>query len=280
MIEPRGKLSVRRQCKLLNLNRSSFYRPLKGESEENLALMTEMDKINYDEPTFGVLRIQDALKEKGLYAGEKRIRRLMKVMRIEAIYPKRNLSKLGHAQYKYPYLLRNLEVTKPNQVWAIDITFIPMEKGFMFLSAIIDVYSRYVVGWDISNTLAAKNQTDLLEQTIEQLEKKPEIINSDQGAQYTCSNWVDYLKSRDIKISMDGKGRATDNAFIERFFRSLKWDGIYVNPPKDGMDLYMKVNTFVQKYNFRSHQGISRMKPIELYQHFCVDFKEKEAKRN
>ena len=264
MVDGTANLSVRHQCQLLGLNRSSYYAPVQGESALNLELMRRIDRINLAEPSFGVLRMQDALKEQGYHVNVKRVRRLMRKMCIQTIYPKRNLSKLGHAQYVYAYLLRHLEITKPNQVWAIDITYIPMEKGFMYLTAIIDLFSRYLLAWDLSNSLAAEIQTDLVDKAIEQY-TKPDIINSDQGSQYTCSNWVTQLKKMEIQISMDGKGRATDNAFIERFFRSLKWDHVYLFPANDGIELYKGISTFIDKYNNRAHQGIDRRKPVELY---------------
>ena len=149
-------------------------------------------------------------------------------------------------------------------MWAIDITYIPMKCGRMYLTAIIDLYSRFIVGWQLSNSLEKENQTTLLQQTIATY-GKPEIINSDQGSQYTCANWVETLKGLDIRISMDGKGRATDNAIIERWFRTLKQKYIYLNPPETGLSLFHGVRAFVDKYNQRRHQGINRKKPMELY---------------
>lgn len=264
MIDPSNGMSIRHQCKLFGLNRSTYYRPKRGESEQNLLVMHQIDKIHLVEPTFGVLRMQDALKEKGYSVNVKRVRRLMRKMGIEVLYPKRNLSKLGLAQYIHPYLLRNRVVSRPNEVWGIDITYIAMASGFMYLTGIIDHYSRYIVGWDIGNSLAAEHQTILLARTIEQF-GKPDIINSDQGSQYTCANWVNYLKTQGIQISMDGKGRATDNCYIERFFRTLKWDHVYLYPADNGWMLYNGVSSFINKYHNRSHQGIERRKPIDLY---------------
>ena len=236
-----------------------------GESEENLALMRQIDQFFLADPTLGVLGMQDELRDHGMSFNEKRIRRLMRKMCLEAIYPKRNLSRLGVSRYIHPYLLRGLEVTRPNQVWAIDITYIPMKHGFMYLTAIIDLYSRFIVGWQISNSLEKETQTDLLRSTIARY-GKPDIVNSDQGAQYTCEHWVSTLQETGIRISMDGKGRATDNAFIERFFGTLKRKHIYLNPASDGLELYVGVATFIEKYNRRNHQGVDRKKPINLYQ--------------
>jgi len=265
LIESNQKLSIRRQVDLLEISRSSLYYKPVGESPENIELMELMDRLFLDDPTLGVLGMQDELKEWHIRANVKRIRRLLRKMGIEPIYPKRNLSRLGKAQYIHPYLLRHLTVVRPNQVWAIDISYIPMKHGFMYLTAIIDLYSRFIVGWQISNSLEKETQTKLLNAAIRKY-GKPEIINSDQGSQYTSAHWVETLKSLGIKISMDGKGRATDNAFIERWFRTIKQKHIYLNPAENGLELYQGVDKFVKKYNHRRHQGINRRKPIELYQ--------------
>jgi putative transposase len=186
-------------------------------------------------------------------------------MGLMAIYPKRNLSKLGLKKYIHPYLLKGLKITRPNQVFAIDITYLPMKNGFLYLTAIIDVYSRYIVGWGISNTLDADASLSVLKQAIKD-HGKPEIINSDQGSQFTCEQWVDYLKEEDIRISMDGKGRAIDNIFIERFWRSLKYDYVYLHPANDGLELYQGVKEYIHYYNHtRHHQGIDRRIPADLY---------------
>lgn len=257
-------LSVRVQTDLLSIPRGRLYYLPKGESAANVALMHQIDQIVTLEPTFGILRIQDALLEEGILANVKRIRRLARKMGIEAIYPKRNLTKLGLAKYIKPYLLRNYKALSPNDVWAIDITYIPMEMGFMYLTAIIDHYSRYLLGWALHNTLEKETQTDLLAKIVSKY-GKPNIINSDQGSQYTCNNWVSYLADQGIRISMDGKGRATDNAYIERFFRTIKWDHIYLYPTNDCVELYQGIKGFIHKYNNRTHQGIGREKPVNLY---------------
>ena len=264
LVDSSHPLSMRRQCELLSVSRSTVYYKGVGESKENLRLMATMDRLFTEDPTLGVLGMQDELADMGIHYNIKRIRRLLRKMGVEPIYPKKNLSKLGHAKYVHPYLLRHLEITRPNQVWAIDITYIPMKCGRMYLTAIIDLYSRFIVGWQISNTLEKENQTTLLQQTIATY-GKPEIINADQGSQYTCANWVNTLQELDIRISMDGKGRATDNAIIERWFRTLKQKYIYLNPPETGSSLFHGVRTFVDKYNQRRHQGINRKKPMELY---------------
>lgn len=264
LMDAESPVSIRAQAKLLDVDRSGFYYNPVGESAENQSLMKHIDTLFLDDPTLGVDGMQDELSDIKLWYNVKRIRRLMRKMCLDPIYPKRNLSKLGLAKYIHPYLLRNLAITQPNQVWAIDITYIPMKSGFMYLTAIIDVYSRFIVGWQISNSLAQETQTAVLHRAIERY-GKPQIINSDQGAQYTCEHWVSTLKELEIRISMDGKGRATDNAFIERFFGTLKRKHIYLNPAKDGLELYSGVEKFMKKYNLRNHRGINRKKPQHLY---------------
>ena len=266
MITKHQDISIRKQCELLEVSRSTLYHIPKGECDENISLMEKIDRLHLEYPTYGVLRMQDQLSELGVEVNHKRVRRLMRKMQIHVIYPKVNLSKLGKAKYIHPYLLKDLTIVKPNQVWAIDITYVPMKKGFMYLTGIIDLYSRKILGWDISNSLEAETQTDLVEKTILKY-GKPDIINSDQGSQYTSSNWEQTLKKYGIKISMDGKGRATDNAFIERFFRTLKQDHIYLNPANDGWELAKGVACFIKHYNNCKHQGINRQKPNELYKH-------------
>ncbi len=192
------KLSIRKQCNLVGISRSSVYYYPVGESDENLRIMRMRDEHHIEHPTHGILQMQDFLfNEKKISANYKRVHRLLRLMGIIAIYPKRNFSKLGLAKYIRPYLLRGLEITRPNQVWAIDITYIPMAKGFMCLVAIIDLYSRYVVPWDVFNTLDADNSLGLLKRAISK-HGKPEIINSDQGSQFTCPGWISYLEKQKI----------------------------------------------------------------------------------
>lgn len=265
MIDKMSKLSIRQQCYIIGISRSSlYYKPL-GESKENLKLMRMLDEHFMYHPTYGVLQMQDYLQLKGYNVNEKRVRRLLRKMGIMAIFPKRNLSKMLHREYVHPYLLRGLSITRSNQVWEIDITYIPMRKGFMYLTAIIDVYSRFVVGWTLSNTLEAEVQQKLLKTAIIQY-GKPEIVNSDQGSQFTCYDWVKLLKDSGIKISMDGKGRALDNIFIERLWRTVKQDYVYLNPADDGIELYQGIKDFFEEYNYKkTHQGIGRHIPFEVY---------------
>ncbi len=265
MIKPNKRLSIRRQCELVSINRSNVYYKPAEETEENLFIMRLMDEHYLNYPTHGVLQIQDFLYTKKLKVNHKRVRRLLRKMGIMAIYPKKNLSRLGNAKYIYPYLLKGLVVNRTNQIWEIDITYIAMKHGFMYLTAIIDLYSRFVVAWDISNSLDAENVLSVLKQAIKQ-HGEPEIINSDQGSQFTCSLWIEYLKEKQIKISMDSKGRALDNIFIERLWRTVKQDYVYLNPAEDGIELYKGLKRFFEYYNHqKAHQGIGRIRPVELY---------------
>jgi putative transposase len=265
VIKKEKQLSIRRQCELLEINRSTVYYEPKGESKENLKIMRLLDERHLAHPTHGVLQMQDFLFALGMLVNVKRIRRLMRKMRIMAQYPKRNLSKLGQARYVRPYLLRGLEIQRINQVWAIDITYIPMSSGFMYLTAIIDVRSRFVVGWGLHNTLEAENCLEVLKTAIGRY-GKPEIINSDQGSQFTCPLWIEYLEKHQIQISMDGKGRAIDNIFIERLWRTVKQDYVYLHPADNGLVLYQGLKWFFDFYNYeKTHQGIDRKRPAEIY---------------
>lgn len=258
-------ISIRSQCELITVNRSMVYYEPIGESEENLAIMRLMDEHYLDHPTHGVLQMQDFLFSLCFLVNHKRVRRLLRKMGLMAIYPKRNLSKLGHAKYIRPYLLKGLKIIKPNQAWAVDITYIPMARGFMYLTAIIDLYSRYVVGWDVFNSLDAENTLEVLKQAIN-VHGKPEIINSDQGSQFTCALWTEYVEKAGIKISMDGKGRAIDNIFIERLWRTVKQDHVYLYPAENGTQLYTGLKDFFVYYNNqKTHQGIGRVSPVKLY---------------
>ena len=265
-VSHKEKLSIRKQCKLMGVSRSSIYYNPVGESGENFRIMRLMDEHHMKHPTHGILQMQDFLyHEKQIIANYKRVQRLLRLMGIMAIYPKRNLSKLGHAKYIRPYLLKGLEINRPNQVWAIDITYIPMAKGFMYLVAIIDLYSRFVVAWDVFNTLNAENALGLLKRAIGK-HGRPDIINSDQGSQFTCPGWTSYLEKQNVKISMDGKGRAIDNIFIERLWRTVKQDYVYLYPASNGKELYHGLKDFFTYYNTRkTHQGIGRQIPAQRY---------------
>lgn len=256
-------LSIRNQCDLLNVSRSSlYYKPI-GEKPENLEIMQIMDKHILEEPTAGVLTMQSMLEDKDIKASYERVRRLMRKANIRPIYPRRHLTVLGEKKYVHPYLLKDLKIERANQVWEIDITYVPMHKGFMYLTAIIDVYSRAIMAWGLSNTLDAQASLEVVKQAIK-TKGKPEILNSDQGSQFTCLAYVVLLKEEGIRISMDGKGRALDNIYIERFWRTIKYQHIFLNPADDGITLYRGIKKWMDKYHNKNHQGINQ-KPIEKY---------------
>jgi putative transposase len=265
MIEPtHTKLSIRKQCGVLSINRSGVYYCHKDESTLNLVLMRQMDEWMLEDPTLGVLGMVDEFKDQNILVNPKRIRRLMRKMGLRAIYPKKNLSALGEAKYIHPYLLRGLSITRANQVWCVDITYIPMKKGFMYLTAIIDVYSRKIMAWGLSNSLANDCCIEVLNKAITQY-GEPEILNSDQGSQFTSKQWITRLEQEGIRVSMDGKGRALDNIYIERFWRTLKQRHVYLNPAVDGLELYQGIERFMLRYNNKRHQGIERIAPNIKY---------------
>lgn len=264
LIDPVEKLSIRRQCQILELTRGSIYYQPKGENADNLAMMRLMDEHILEQPTAGVLTMQSMLRDKGYRAGYERVRRLMRKAEIMPIYPRRHLTQLGEKKYIHPYLLKGLPIDRPNQVWAVDITYIPMANGFMYMTGIIDVYSRFIVGWGLSNTLDANASLEVIKEAIA-THGKPEILNSDQGAQFTCAQYIEYLKNEKIPISMDGKGRAVDNIYIERFWRTLKYQHVYLNPADNGLQLHQGIANWITHYHSRDHQGIGRTKPYSRY---------------
>jgi len=257
-------LSVRRQCDILSIPRSSLYYQPIPEKPENVKMMHLMDRHLLQHPTEGVLSMVDMLTGLGYPVGPKRIRRLFRLMGHQTIYRRKNLTKNALKEFIKPYLLRGLKITHANQVWCTDITYIPMAKGFMYMTAFIDVYSRKIVSWGISNSMSKQWCLDVLNDAIAR-HGKPEIINSDQGSQYTSYAWTNYLEKENIRISMDGKGRATDNAWIERFWKSLKYNYIYLNPCDNGLELFEGVQNHIAYYNQKRHQSIKKS-PDESYQ--------------
>ena len=262
----RSRLPLKERCKLLSINRSGMYYKPKGESMLNEQLMRAIDACFLRHPYYGVPRMTTYLnKDLGYRVNQKRVRRLYQLMNLKTIYARPRTTVRDKASYIYPYLLTGLQITKPNQVWQTDISYIPMYRGHMFMAAIIDVYSRKIVGWSVSNTMTAQWCKELLESTIER-HGTPEIHNSDQGSQYTSDLYLDTLKANNITISMDGKGRAIDNIYIERFWRSLKQEKIYLNPPNGGVELYQSIKKYIQYYNNeRRHTSIGDIPPILKY---------------
>jgi len=282
------RLTMTRQCELAGINKSSLYYNGRPETEANLALMIRIDELHTLHPYYGARRIQKVLERKGETYNIKRIRRLMFKMGILTHYPKRNLSKPAPGHRKYPYLLRNVPITRNNQVWSTDITYVPMGKGFMYLVAVIDWHSRYVLSWKLSNTMTIEFCKSCLQEAIDQY-GAPEIFNSDQGSQFTSEKFTEIWKENNlekIKISMDGKGRATDNAIIERLWRNVKQEKIYSNSYLDGTSLWMAMVEYFNFYNLeRPHQSLDYRTPEEIYKPIVLNKltdtnKEKEAKRN
>lgn len=258
-------LSVKKQCQLLSIHRSGLYYKPGSDSSLNLYLMRCIDEHFLLYPFKGSRRMTEWLRDEGYPVNRKRVQQLYRKMGLEAIYPKPNLSKPEKGKYKYPYLLRGRHIAGPNDVWAIDITYVPMKKGFLYLAAIIDLYSRYVIGWSLSNTMNAAWIVEMVEHAVSKY-GKPIIINSDQGSQFTSEEYIDLLKGKGIQISMDGKGRATDNIFIERLWRSLKYEYVYLNPEADGLALYHGLSRWFKFYNEqRHHQALGYQRPVSLY---------------
>ena len=253
------------QCELLTIHRSSLYYSPLGESDENLDIMKKMDEQYFKTPFYGVLKLTESLRDPGHTVNQKRVRRLMKLIQWRTIYREPRTTIADKTKYKYPYLLKGLKIERKNQVWAMDITYVPMQKGFMYLTAIIDLHSRYVVHWSVSNSMTAEWCTDVLKAAIEK-HGAPEIFNTDQGSQFTSEMFINILNSNDIQISMDGKGRAIDNIFIERLWRSVKYENIYLNVYENGVDLYKGLEQYFEFYNHeRIHQSLNYGTPGKKY---------------
>ena len=258
------EISVRRQCELIGLNRSTLYYQPAGESEYNLELMRLIDRQYTKTPFYGWPRITAYLRREGHEINPKRVRRLMALMGLQAIHPKRRISIPAPGYKRHPYLLRGLKITSPCQVWSSDITYVPMRGGFMYLVAIIDWFSRYVLAWQLSNTLDGLFCRVALRQALEQ--GVPTIFNTDQGAQFTADEFTDILKGADIQISMDGRGRALDNVFVERLWRTVKYEHIYLNDYAYVPDLEAGLGGYFQFYNDeRLHQSLGYRTPAEVH---------------
>jgi len=266
MVSKDHNLSVRRQCRLLSLVRSNLYYQPKGESAENLRFMAIIDKQFLETPWYGSRQMARYMQRQGHKCGRHRVRRLMRLMRLVPIYQTPNTSK-KHPQHKiYPYLLRELTIDRPNQVWCVDITYIPMRRGFLYLVAIMDWYSRKVLSWRLSNSMEADFCIEALKDAIT-IYGKPEIMNSDQGSQFTGFEWTQALKDVHIKISMDGKGRWIDNRMIERLWRSLKYECIYLNAFETGSQARTGIGKWLAYYNAeRPHATHGILTPNEAYE--------------
>ena len=256
-------LSIKRQCELLDISRSGFYYQPKGVSEGDLSLMKLIDRQYLVTPFFGTRKIAVCLKSEGHLINRKRVRRLMRLMGLKAIYRRPRTSKPAPGHKTYPYLLDGMKITRPNQVWAADITYIPMARGFLYLVAIIDWYSRYVLSWRLSNTLEADFCVEALEEALRK--GSPDIFNTDQGAQFTSEAFTGLLEQHGVRISMDGKRSYSDNLFIERLWRTVKYEEVYLKAYQDGRDARISLGNYFRFYNTeRPHQSHGYRTPAEV----------------
>ena len=262
--EEHAALSVRRQCELLGLNRSTLYYQSARETQDNLRLMRLIDAEYTAHPFYGSRKISQWLRQQGETVNRKRVQRLMRVMGLEAIYPKPRLSVPGRGHRIYPYLLRGVAITRPDQVWSTDITYVPLRTGFMYLAAIMDWYSRCVLAWRLSNTLDGSFCLEMLEEALSG--GKPEVFNTDQGVQFTADAWTGRLASAGVAVSMDGKGRCLDNVFVERLWRSVKYEAIYPGCYETVPQLASGLEGYFPFYNEeRPHQSLEYRTPASVY---------------
>lgn len=268
MIEPKHpQLSVARQCALLELPRSSFYRQSKPETERNLTLMRVIDETYLAYPFFGSRQMRDWLRLQGHRVNRKRVQRLMRLLGLETIYRKPNLSQ-PHPTYRvYPYLLKGLVVDRPNQVWATDITYLPVTGGFAYLCAVIDWHTRCVLAWELSNTLDASFCVRTVQRAMAE-HGVPDIFNTDQGCQFTSAEFTQPLLAAGVRLSMDGKGRCLDNVFVERLWRTVKYEEVYLKNYKSLVDAHAQLTTYFDFYNeHRPHSSLGGRPPAEVYRH-------------
>lgn len=265
LIEPdHPGIPITRQCELLGLNRSSYYYGPAGETPENLLLMRLLDEQYTRTPFYGVPRMTAWLKREGHDVNHKRIERLMGVMGIHAVYPRKATSIKSSEHEIYPYLLRDVQITRPNQVWATDITYIRLKGGFLYLVAVMDWFSRYILSWSLSNTMDVEFCIEALEEALKH--DKPEIFNSDQGSQFTSPRFTGILNTIGVKISMDGRGRCFDNIMIERLWRTLKYEEVYLKDYDGAKDAYENIGNYIEFYkNERLHQALDYKTPREVY---------------
>ncbi len=264
MIDGNDQLSITRQCQILNIGRTAYYyRP--EISKANLELMRQIDELFTEDPTRGTRRICAALKRRGVHIGRSKIRRLMDRMGLSAIYCRVNLSKCAPGHKKYPYLLRGVKVSRVNQVWSTDITYIRLRNGFVYLTAVIDWYSRYVLAWRLSTTLETAFCKEALEEAIEKY-GKPEIFNTDQGSQFTSEAFTEQLKKNGIDISMDGNGRWRDNVFVERVWKSIKYEEVYLHAYQSVSQARASIGRYIDFYNtVRPHSSLKALTPDQVY---------------
>lgn len=265
LIAPCEQLSLRRPCELVGISRSGFYYEPVPETAENLALMRRLDELHLARPVYGSRRLTALLQRAGLAVNRKRVVRLLELMGVEAVYPKRSLSQPGEGHRIYPYLLKGLEISGPDQVWCADITYVPMAKGFMYLVAVMDWWSRYVVAWELSNSLESEFCIRAWTAALAG-GRCPLISNTDQGSQFTSEGYIEAVESAGVDVSMDGRGRWIDNRFIERLWRSVKQEDIYVQDYADGLSARKGLGRWFVEYNTeRPHQALGYATPGEVY---------------
>ncbi len=263
-------ISVARQCRLLGLPRASFYHRPRPQRPADRDLMRRIDEVYMAQPFFGSRQMTEWLRRQGYRINRKRVRRLMRLMGLEAIYPKPSLSRPNVQHRIFPYLLRRLAVTRPNQVWAMDLTYVPIEGGFIYLCAVIDWYSRAVLAWDLSNTLDATFCVQTVERAIA-LHGPPEIFNTDQGCQFTSAEFTEPLLALGVKISMDGKGRCLDNVFVERLWRSVKYEEIFLHEYRSLPHAHARLAAYFEFYNERRpHSALDGATPGEIHRDHLV----------
>jgi putative transposase len=265
MIVPSPEISMRRQAELLRVSRSGLYYESVPTDQEELSVMRRLDELHLEFPFFGSRKLALELRKDGVLINRKRVQRLMRLMGIVAMVPQPNTSKPAPEHKKFPYLLRNLAIFRPNQVWAADITYIPMARGFGYLVAIIDWFSRRVLAWRLSNSLDTGFCIEALDEALANFER-PDIFNTDQGAQFTSDDFIRILLERGIKVSMDGKGRCIDNIFVERLWRSLKYEEIYLNAYDDLAQARKAIDKYMDFFNHRrQHQSFGYQTPAAVY---------------
>jgi putative transposase len=265
MIDLTHNLSVVEQCRILEVSRSTAYYQSTRDTEEDLALMREIDELYLERPYFGSRRMRAEISTEERPLNRKRVQRLMRVMGLVAIYPKKRLSTPGKGHKIYAYLLRKLKIVRPNQVWAADFTYLPMPQGFLYLVAVIDWYSRKVLSWRLSNTMDSNFCVEALEEALAHYEH-PEIFSTDQGSQFTSEDFTDVLKSHNIQISMDGKRRWIDNVMVERLWRSLKYEEVYLNAYESVAEARRSIGIYLEFFNQgRKHQSLGELTPDEVY---------------
>lgn len=265
MIDPEHPtLSMQRQCELLGLSRSSYYYQARGEDPYNLELMRLIDEHYTKRPFFGIRRMTDHLRRQGHLVNHKRVQRLMRLMGLEAIYPKPKTSQAHAEHHTYPYLLRGLVIDRPDQVWCSDVTYIRLVEGFVYLVAVMDWYSRYVLAWRLSCTLDASFCLEALEEALSK--GQPEIFNTDQGVQFTSAGFTSMLTDAQVRISMDGRGRCFDNIMVERLWRSVKYEEVYLKDYQQVRDAAQGLGDYFPFYNMeRGHQSLDYRTPYEVY---------------